>query len=62
MKFVKHSVSPIVNLRELLRLLELSDTRGEDFVIEKENLSELHNIIEMLLETYIQPPFAHPER
>ena len=62
MKFVKHSASPTVNIREFLRLLESSDTRGEDFVIEKENLSELYNIIEMLLETYIQPPFAHPER
>ena len=61
MKFTRHSVSAVTNTKEFLRLLDLADTRGEDLIVDKEDLSVLSTTIEMLLDAFTQPPFAHPE-
>ena len=62
MRFTRHSVSAETNTREFLRLISLAEVRDKDLVIDKEDLSVLSSTIEMLLKSFTQRPFAHPER
>ena len=62
MRFTRHSVSAETNTREFLRLISLAEVRDKDLIIDKEDLSVLSSTIEMLLKSFTQRPFSHPDR
>jgi len=62
MKIMNCSVSLETNTRELLRVISLATVKNKDLVVDNGDLGVLHDTIEMLLNSYIQPPFAHPDR
>ena len=62
MKIMKCSVPLETNVKELLRVISLATVTDKDLVIANGDLGVLHDTIEMLLNFYTQPPFAHPDR